>query len=147
MLYFDSWSDLKSKTIRKWQNYRRQTKVCTQKSISWTSRRVIPLSSETKKNIWQTTVLAQQITPTPGPGRLHRLNTLSTLTSAAGSEALYEAGVQVSRGQWLVFSEDLLAGHVWLQANWGLPAQEVQHSHRSDHEPGRDRLHGGRQRL
>ncbi len=58
------------------------------------------------------TVLAGLITPTSRHGQHHRLNTLSPLTSALGSEALYEAGVQVSRGQRLLFSENLLAGHV-----------------------------------
>lgn len=77
----------------------------------------------------------------------HRLNSLSPLTSSLGSEALYEAGVQVSRGQRLLLSENLLAGHVGLQADRRLPPQEVQHSCRGDHEPGRDRLHGGRQEL
>lgn len=77
----------------------------------------------------------------------HRLNTLSPLTSALGSEALYEAGVQVSRGQWFLFSENLLAGYVWLQANWRLSSQEVQHCRRGDNEPGRHRLHGGWQGL
>lgn len=95
----------------KWKkNYRQQAKslyyefayISRFRTLRW----VIPLSSETK------TVLAQLIAPTSGPGRLHQLNTLSTLTCAAGSEALYEAGVQVSRGQWLVFSEDLLARYV-----------------------------------
>lgn len=57
-------------------------------------------------------VLGGLITPTSCHGQLHRLNTLSPLTSALGSEALYEAGVQVSRGQWLLFSENLLAGYV-----------------------------------
>lgn len=97
--------------------------------------------------LWWTIVRAGLITPTSRHRLHHRLNTPSPLTSALGSEALYEAGVQVSRGQWLLFSENLLAGYVWLQADWRLPPQEVQHRHRGDHEPGRDRFYGGWQGL
>lgn len=92
-------------------------------------------------------VPAELITLTLCHRQHHRLNTLSPLTSALGSEALYEAGVQVSRGKWLLFSENLLAGYVWLQANGRLPSQEVQHGHWGDHEPGRNRIYGGWQGL
>ena len=53
----------------------------------------------------------------------------------------------MSRGERLLRREDLLAGPVRLQAHRGLPAQEVQHGHRGDHEPGRDGLHRGRPGL
>lgn len=57
-------------------------------------------------------MLGELITPTSSLVQHCWLDTVSPLISAPGSEALYEAGVQVSWGQWFLFSQNLLAGYV-----------------------------------
>lgn len=61
----------------------------------------------------------------------------------SGSEAIHEAGVQMSRSEWLLRAADLLDGHVRFQEDGRLPAQEVQWGYRGDHESGRDRFRCG----
>lgn len=53
----------------------------------------------------------------------------------------------MSRRERLLRAADLLDGHVRLQEDGRLPAQEVQRGHRGDHESGRDRFRCGEQSL
>lgn len=64
-----------------------------------------------------------------------------------GSEAIHEAGMQVSWRQRLVRSADMLARYVWFPAHRRLLEEEVQHGSWGHYEPGRHRVQGCRQKF